>query len=155
MKYPDDPEKFMESEIDLDDAVQDLFQVVNVPELYPVLVETGVLSNLLLLLNHENKDIAADVIELLASVTDTTDNEEWIQPFQTLIASLVELDSVTLLVQHLRQRTEASDEEASVVFNILTTLDNMIDVVPDVAQQVSHNKQVWMVLFVPLLVRSL
>ena len=142
MKYPDCPEKFMDSEVDLDDAVQDLFQSVNAPELYPVLVETGALGTLLLLLNHENKDIAADVIQLLASLTDTTDNEEYVKPFQTLVSSLLELNVVELLVLHLQQRTEASDEDAAVIFNILTALDNMIDVMPDVAQNISQNKQV-------------
>ena len=143
VKYPNDPEKFMDSEVDLDYAVQDLFQMVNVPELYPTVIETEVLSSLLNLLSHENKDIAADVVDLMASLTDTTDNEEWIKQFQALAARLGELDAVKLLIEHLERLTENTDEEATVVFNILTALDNMIDAMPDIAKQASENKKVY------------
>ena len=134
----------MESEVDLDEAVQDLFQIVNAPELYPTVVETGVFGNLLHLLMHENKDIAADVVQLVASLTDTTDNEEWTRSLQCLVSHLAELKAVDLLVQHLEKRTESSDEEASVVFSVLTVLDNMMDVLPDVTRQVSQNRTVVM-----------
>ena len=139
----------MESEVDLDEAVQDLFQIVNAPELYPTIVETGVFGNLLHLLMHENKDIAADVVQLVASLTDTTDNEEWTTSFQTLVSHLAELKTVDLLVQHLEKRSESSDEEASAVFDVLTVLDNMMDVLPDVTRQVSQNKAVALTILSP------
>lgn len=44
-------------------------QVAGSPELYPVLVDGGCMPTLLALLSHENGDIAADVLELLAELT--------------------------------------------------------------------------------------
>lgn len=44
-------------------------QVAGSPELYPVLVDGGCVPTLLALLSHENSDIAADVLDLLAQLT--------------------------------------------------------------------------------------
>lgn len=70
IKYADQPEKFMESELDLDEEVQRLLAVAGSPELYPDFVKTGVVENLMNLLSHENTDIAADVLELFQQLTD-------------------------------------------------------------------------------------
>ena len=70
MKYADQPEKFMESELDLDEEVQRLLAVAGSPELYPDFVKLGAVENLMALLNHDNTDIAADVIDLFQQLTD-------------------------------------------------------------------------------------
>ena len=70
MKYADQPEKFMESEVDLDEEVQRLLAVAGSPELYPEFVKLGAVENLMALLSHENTDIAADVIDLFQQLTD-------------------------------------------------------------------------------------
>jgi hypothetical protein len=43
--------------------------VASVPELYPDLLELNVVPTLVTLLQHENSDILADVIELLSELT--------------------------------------------------------------------------------------
>lgn len=70
MKYADQPAKFMESELDLDEEVQRLLAVAGSPELYPDFVKLGAVENLMALLSHDNTDIAADVIELFQQLTD-------------------------------------------------------------------------------------
>ena len=70
MKYADQPEKFMDSEVDLDEEVQRLLAVAGSPELYPDFVKLGAVENLMALLSHDNTDIAADVIELFQQLTD-------------------------------------------------------------------------------------
>ncbi len=65
MKHADAPEKFMDSEVELDCEIKNLAAVASDPELYPVLVELGAVPSLLALLTHENTDIACDVISLL------------------------------------------------------------------------------------------
>lgn len=69
----------MESEIELNDAVQELHVVATQSELYPVLVNMNGISLLLGLLNHENTDISIAVISLLQELTDVdtlTESEE-------------------------------------------------------------------------------
>lgn len=69
-KYSNQPSKFLESEIELDEAVRSLTVVATSPELYPELVHAGAAAILISLLNHENGDIVADTIDTLSELTD-------------------------------------------------------------------------------------
>jgi beta-catenin-like protein 1 len=71
MKYADQPDKFMESEVDLDEEVRRLQAIAGNPELYPELIRLNAMPSLLNLLSHDNADIAGDVIELLNELTDS------------------------------------------------------------------------------------
>ena len=72
IKFPDQPEKFMESEMELNDALGEMKAVATVPALYPVLVELGIVPSILGLLSHENTDIAVAVVDLLQVSQPTT-----------------------------------------------------------------------------------
>eukprot|EP00058_Branchiostoma_floridae_P012180 XP_002597668.1 hypothetical protein BRAFLDRAFT_58521 [Branchiostoma floridae] len=57
IKYPDNPERFMESELELHDTIQELHVIATAPELYHHLVELNAVQSLCQMLNHENTDI--------------------------------------------------------------------------------------------------
>uniref|UniRef100_A0A8C5SVE9 Beta-catenin-like protein 1 n=1 Tax=Laticauda laticaudata TaxID=8630 RepID=A0A8C5SVE9_LATLA len=57
IKFPDNPEKFMESELDLNDIIQEMHVVATMPDLYHLLVELNAVHSLLGLLGHDNTDI--------------------------------------------------------------------------------------------------
>ncbi len=90
VKFPDMPEKFMESELELNDEIQKLHVIATVPEYYPILVETNVLQTILGLLSHDNSDISIAVIDLLQELTDEgamTESEEEVEGLvDTLLA---------------------------------------------------------------------
>lgn len=65
IKFPDNPEKFMESELELHEAIHELHVVATVPDLYPVLVQLNAIPSLLELLSHENTDISVGIVDLL------------------------------------------------------------------------------------------
>lgn len=70
-KYPGDPTKFINSEVDLDAAIKSLMPLSQVPALaYPELVKSETISMLIGLLSHENIDIVIDVVELIHELTD-------------------------------------------------------------------------------------
>lgn len=69
IKFPDQPEKFMESEMDLYDALQELSAVATVPDQYPLLVELKCVNSLLELLSHDNTDVSTKVVNLLQVMT--------------------------------------------------------------------------------------
>ena len=73
MKYSDQPERFMESELELYQALKGLHAVAASPELYPVFVKTKCVASLLGLLAHENADIANDVLDLIQEMTGAED----------------------------------------------------------------------------------
>lgn len=57
--------RFMESEIELHEAIQELHALATVPDLYPLLVQLQAIPSLLDLLSHENTDISVAVVDLL------------------------------------------------------------------------------------------
>ncbi|KAL0157590.1 hypothetical protein M9458_045666, partial [Cirrhinus mrigala] len=57
IKFPDNPEKFMEAELDLNDIIQEMHVIATIPELYHLLVELNAVHSLLGLLSHDNTDI--------------------------------------------------------------------------------------------------
>lgn len=65
IKFPDTPEKFMESELELHQILQELHTIATVPDLYPLFVELQAIPSILELLSHENTDIAVGVVDLL------------------------------------------------------------------------------------------
>lgn len=69
-RYADEPQKFMESELDLDEEVKKLMAIAGSPELYPDLLRTSTVETLLTLLTHQNTDIVADVIGVFEDLTD-------------------------------------------------------------------------------------
>ncbi|XP_015685518.1 beta-catenin-like protein 1, partial [Protobothrops mucrosquamatus] len=69
IKFPDNPEKFMESELDLNDIIQEMHVVATMPDLYHLLVELNAVHSLLGLLGHDNTDILpASFVSLLRSL---------------------------------------------------------------------------------------
>lgn len=65
LKYPDQPDKFADSELDLHDELQKLKVLAGGPELYPDLVALNAVPSILGLLTHDNVDVAIDVVSLL------------------------------------------------------------------------------------------
>ncbi|KAL9931925.1 hypothetical protein V8E36_009240 [Tilletia maclaganii] len=71
VKFPDDPRKFIDSEVDLDAAIKALVILTTNPALfYPEVVKLGTAASLCELLSHENADISAAAVELLEELTD-------------------------------------------------------------------------------------
>lgn len=58
IKFPDAAEKFMESEIELHEILQEMRVLATAPDYYPLLVKLNVVPSLLELLSHDNTDIA-------------------------------------------------------------------------------------------------
>lgn len=70
VRYADQPEKFMESEADLDEEIKSLLTLTEAPHMYHEFVNLGSVASLMSLLSHENTDIAIDTIDLINELTD-------------------------------------------------------------------------------------
>eukprot|EP00262_Sarcandra_glabra_P004431 TRINITY_DN1544_c0_g7_i1.p1 TRINITY_DN1544_c0_g7~~TRINITY_DN1544_c0_g7_i1.p1 ORF type:complete len:573 (+),score=79.30 TRINITY_DN1544_c0_g7_i1:126-1721(+) len=136
MKYPDQPEKFADSEIELHDEIERLKILAGGPDLYPDLVNLNAIASIVGLLGHDNTDIAIDVVGLLQDLTDEDVLEDNDEPARVLVDSLVENNALELLVQNLSRLSDTDPEEVSAVYNTLATIENMIEVKPAVAELV-------------------
>ncbi|OXU28599.1 hypothetical protein TSAR_005359 [Trichomalopsis sarcophagae] len=131
VKFPDQPDKFMESEVELHDVLQELHAVATNPELYPVMVELGIVPSLLELLAHENTDVAVGVVDLLQELTESDVYNEAAEEADTLIDALLQQQVFALLVQNLDRLDESISEESDGVFNTLAIFENLLETRPE------------------------
>ncbi|GFZ09586.1 ARM repeat superfamily protein [Actinidia rufa] len=136
LKYPDHPEKFADSEIDLHDEIHKLKILAGGPELYPELVNLNTIPSILGLLSHDNTDIAIDVVGLLQDLTDEDVLEDNDEPAQALVDALIENNVLELLVQNLLRLSENDPDEMAAIYSTLATIENLIEVKPAVAEMV-------------------
>ncbi|EFN77862.1 beta-catenin-like protein 1 isoform X2 [Harpegnathos saltator] len=131
VKFPDQPEKFMESEVELHETLQELHIIAANPDLYQLMVELGAVPSLLELLSHENTDIAVGVVDLLQELTDVDILHESQEGADTLIDALLEQQVCALLVQNLERLDEMVKEESDGVYNTLAIFENLLEFRPD------------------------
>lgn len=138
IKFPDNPEKFMESELDLNDAIAEIKVLATMPEHLHYLVELRAANSFLALLNHSNADIATVVVDLLQELTDVdtlTENEDGAE---NLIDALMEGHCTSLFVQNMERLDELVKEEAEGIHNTLGVIENMLELKPEIATLVAQ-----------------
>lgn len=59
--------RFMESELELNDVVQEMHIIATAPDLYHILVDLNTVQSLLQLLSHENTDILYHITKFVKS----------------------------------------------------------------------------------------
>lgn len=135
MKFADEPEKFMESEIELHTEIQELYAIAASPELYPILIHTEALHSLLGLITHENTDISLAIINLFHEMTDVDTIIDELDHALLFINTLISSQGLELIIQNLnRLDTNASNEEdAQGIYNSLEIMENLIEIKPEVA----------------------
>uniref|UniRef100_A0A8D0DGX7 Catenin, beta like 1 n=1 Tax=Sander lucioperca TaxID=283035 RepID=A0A8D0DGX7_SANLU len=145
IKFPDNPEKFMESELDLNDIIQEMHVIATMPDLYHLLVELNSVHSLLGLLSHENTDIlspephvAIAVVDLLQELTDIDTLQESEEGAEVLIDALLEGQVVALLVQNMERLDEQVKEEADGIYNTLAIVENMAEFRPGLCTEAAQ-----------------
>lgn len=139
IKFPDHPEKFMESEIELNMIIQEMHVIATVPEHYHVLIDLNSCSTMIQLLNHENTDIFIAMVNFLQELTDVDTLTESEEGANNLIDALMDGQVISILVHNLERLDESVKEESDGVYNTLSIIENMTDlrndVCTDAAQQ--------------------
>lgn len=135
IKFQDNPEKFMESEIELHAMITELKAVATVPDLYPILVDLNAIPSLLELLAHQNTDISVAVIDLLQELTDVDILHESMDGAEILVGSLRKQQVCALLVQNLERLDESVREESEGVHNTLAIFENLTEMFPEICKE--------------------
>ncbi|KAG7304519.1 Beta-catenin-like protein 1 [Plutella xylostella] len=137
IKFPDQPEKFMESEIDLSEVLQELSAVATVPDQYPLLVELKCINSLLELLSHDNTDISTQVVHLLQELTDVDILNESEEGAEELVAALAEASAPSLLLHNLARLDEQVPAERDAVHDTLGIIENITEFRPELCLEVA------------------
>ncbi|KAI9476317.1 MAG: Catenin-beta-like protein [Benjaminiella poitrasii] len=144
--YADQPEKFMESEADLDEEIKNLLTLTEAPQMYPELVKLGTVVSLMSLLSHENTDIAIDTIDLINELIDedvgTTEEDlkrtdKVQESIKVFVDAMLENELLQLLVQNLGRMNEEEDTDRQGVFKILSIFENIISLEPKYAEDIA------------------
>ncbi|XP_038659003.1 beta-catenin-like protein 1 [Scyliorhinus canicula] len=138
IKFPENPEKFMESELDLNDIIQEMHVIATMPDLYHLLVELNAVQSLIGLLGHENTDVSIAVVDLLQELTDIDTLHESEEGAEVLIDALLEGQVVALLVQNLERLDETVKEEADGVHNTLAIIENLAEFRPEMCTEAAQ-----------------
>lgn len=142
MKFPDEPEKFLESEMELHAEIQELYAVAASPELYPVLVQAGAVASILGCLTHENTDISIAAIGLLQEMTEVDTLEDQLDEAEVFINAFKQSQGLELVVQNLSRLNESSDEDAQGVQQSLSILENLVELDASIAVYVCEKTHI-------------
>lgn len=135
LRFKDKPEMFMKSEMELDEAIQQLAILGTDGGLYPTFVEIGCVPSLLSVLLHENTDIALDVIELLVDLTEPSIFSD--QPnAAVLLDAIVEHGGLQYLVENLKRLDPLKEEDGKGIYRTLTVVENVCEIRPEMADSI-------------------
>ena len=142
LKYYDEPEKFMDSEIELNACIEDLSVIAASPELYPVIVEQSSVRTIVGLISHENTDVCLSVISLLEEMLDANVLAD-VPEAASFVHRFLSEQGLVLVVQNLRRLDDnASEEDAQGVANSLSIVENLVELVPQVADRVCSDTDI-------------
>ncbi|CAE8651676.1 unnamed protein product, partial [Polarella glacialis] len=131
IKHADEPEKYLKSEVDLDEEVKKFVHVATHPHLYAELLKLGTIPVMVGLLNHVNTDIAVGVFEVLSELTDADVISETEEP-EVFVRALFEAQLCQMTVDVLLRIDEsASDDDAKAVSNCMGMIENLADLLPN------------------------
>lgn len=108
-RFDGQPEKFMQSEADLDSEIKGLSILTEHAEYYDEFTRAGGAEKLVGLLAHDNVDIAINAIEIVAELVDEdveVEQEQW----DVLIEAMLDADLVSLLIQNFDRCDELQNE---------------------------------------------
>eukprot|EP01031_Cornospumella_fuschlensis_P046715 gene46715-57208_t len=101
IKYAEEPAKFMDSEFELNQEIQNLHVVAAYPSLYPIILQNQSLTSILGMITHENTDISVMAVSLLQEMIDTSSLEEAREEMIALIESFIASNGLELVTQNL------------------------------------------------------
>jgi beta-catenin-like protein 1 len=134
VKHAGNPENFMQSEIDLNMAVQEMNAVATTPSLYGKMVEMGISQIIINLLAHENTDILGAVCHLLQELCDIeilTENDE---SAAILIDDLLNNKIIEHFVTQVLARLNSDDkDEEEAIHAVFSTIESILDFRPRAA----------------------
>mmetsp|Transcript_38537 Transcript_38537/g.90995 ORF Transcript_38537/g.90995 Transcript_38537/m.90995 type:complete len:517 (+) Transcript_38537:141-1691(+) len=132
IKHPDEPARFLDSEVELFEEINKMQALATSPELYTEFVKLNGVAKMTELLDHENKDIALAVVDL---ANELTDPEALIEAAseegsRALVDALVENSFLELLIKNLQRLDESEDDQKQGVYSTLGIVENLSEVQP-------------------------
>lgn len=126
-KFADNPARFMESEMELDEAISSLKQIASAPNLYSVMAKSGISRTLVALLAHENEELAKDVLSLFVELLESETMMEEPKDTRQLLDALLDQGLLNAIVSSLSRFDSKSETGALGVYHVMTIIENLVE----------------------------
>lgn len=134
IKYSSLPEKYMESEVDLHEEIKVLQRIAAYPNLIQIFIDCEGVEILISLLNHENLDIVNDATVVIEEITDSDYLQDISHP-KEFLEYFISNNLFDLLVSNLLRTNDSEiKEDEQIVSDILSVIENFLDIYPFAAK---------------------
>ncbi|KAL4468318.1 hypothetical protein ABPG72_010719 [Tetrahymena utriculariae] len=140
-QFANKPEKFQDSEIDLDEIIQKFNSLSAYPELLPKFTESSAVINLLQLLYHENTDIVVDVINFFHEVITMELEKNFYDNLLKLYFKIIKNKFFESIVANLQRLDEKEQDEYDAVHKLLGIIESLIEFNPEYSGQLCNETQ--------------
>eukprot|EP00357_Protocruzia_adherens_P001989 CAMPEP_0114992152 /NCGR_PEP_ID=MMETSP0216-20121206/11777_1 /TAXON_ID=223996 /ORGANISM="Protocruzia adherens, Strain Boccale" /LENGTH=543 /DNA_ID=CAMNT_0002355575 /DNA_START=85 /DNA_END=1716 /DNA_ORIENTATION=- len=130
-KFPTQPDKFMDSEIKLDEIIQKFQALATRPDLFPKFISLAITPTFMTLLGHENTDIISEVVDFLKDITDPELEEEAEDEVNQLVDHLIKSQLFESIIQALDKLDESSSSDSQTVHSCLNVVENVLELNSD------------------------
>lgn len=146
-RFAKNPEKFMDSEVDLDEDITKLNILSTEINLWPHFLKSGAVAHLIILISHENIDLSIDVINLIRELFDYELDQESYDMVTQLYDVFIESKLVEALVSNLSRFNEEKPEESEAVHKSLNIIEHILELKPLMAQYMVDNTKIlpWLI----------
>eukprot|EP00371_Babesia_bovis_P003019 XP_001611666.1 hypothetical protein [Babesia bovis T2Bo] len=140
LDYPDDPERWVKSEVDLDEQIHKFSDIGAQPELFPLFEELGGLRLLRDALIHPNIDIAISTLKVLSELIDV-ESLVRLKKAEHVLSVLEALSLHTHCAKVLLEIDEDAGElDYEGVKSAFELLENLLDLFPSIATDLGSNR---------------
>ncbi|KRX17459.1 Beta-catenin-like protein 1 [Trichinella nelsoni] len=124
IKYPDDPTKLTDSDMELSEAIRELQSLSTEPHFYALFVSLNTVSSLCQLLLHPNSYIGVAVADLFYEMTEIAPASP---NLPILVDALMDAQAPQYLLTNLKRLNEDNPVEAISVYSTMAVIQNMIE----------------------------
>ena len=127
-QYASEPEKFLQSEVLLDEQIKKLHSLALMPDLFEAFITQGGHNLLKDLLEHENEDISVEVLRVLADLTDETVIEN-VPDAESFVLNFVDFAPVlsSMIFRLIKESHESMTSCLQVIYNFIEIVLEMCE----------------------------
>ncbi|KJP90278.1 hypothetical protein AK88_00126 [Plasmodium fragile] len=143
MEHPDNPEKWVMSEVDLDEILVNIKNLSVCSNLYSSMVESEILADIIDLLNHPNNDIVIEVVDIIKEITNPSNLYELNKEQNDMVVECLNKKKLChFLINILDKINEEENEEYyNAMSSILNIFENIFELENDLQNDLLTNSK--------------
>ncbi|SBS83929.1 beta-catenin-like protein 1, putative [Plasmodium ovale] len=129
IEHPDKPEKWVSSEVDLDEILVNAKNLSVCTNLYKSMVECNVFGDIVDLLNHPNNDIVIEVIDIIKEITNPSNLYELSKDISNVVIDYLNKKKLSHFIINVLEKIneEENEEYYNAMSSIFTIFENIFE----------------------------